>query len=156
MNPLLQKGDLVLYDDHINLMGVNPLVGPNDERLGPRFPDMSEPYDRTLLQRASQICLEEKISAQRGVYVGVLGPNLETRAEYRMLRALGADVVGMSTVPECIVARHAGLKVFAAGIVTDLCFPDCLEEASVEEIIRVANEAEPKLTKVVTRLIESL
>lgn len=156
MNPAHKKGDLILLDDHINLMGVNPLVGANDDRLGPRFPDMCAPYDKQLLERAEAICREEKIAAHRGVYVGVLGPNLETRAEYRMLRTMGADIVGMSTVPEAIVAVHAGLRLFAASIVTDLCFPDSLEPANIAEIIKVANAAEPKLTKLVAKLISGL
>jgi purine-nucleoside phosphorylase len=142
MNPLHEKGDLVLLEDHISLMPGNPLIGPNDERLGPRFPDMCEPYDRALLKRAGEIALEEKIRAHRGVYVAVPGPNLETRAEYRFLRAIGADVVGM--------------KVFAATIITDRCLPDALEPAKIEEIIKVANAAEPKLTKLVARLIAEL
>ncbi len=153
MNPQHDKGDLVLIEDHINLFPGNPLVGPNDERLGQRFPDMCEPYDKALLKRAMEIAIEEHIRAYKGVYVGVSGPCLETRAEYRFLRAIGADVVGMSTVPEVIVAVHAGLKVFAATIVTDRCLPDALEPARLEDIIAVANAAEPKLTKVVTRLI---
>jgi purine-nucleoside phosphorylase len=156
MNPLHEKGDLVLLDDHINLMPGNPLIGSNDERLGPRFPDMSAPYDRKLLTRAEAICLDEKIRAHKGVYVAVSGPNLETRAEYRFLRAIGADVVGMSTVPEAIVAVHSGLRVFAATIVTDRCLPDALEAANIAEIIATANGAEPKLTKLVTRLISEL
>jgi purine-nucleoside phosphorylase len=156
MNPLHEKGDLVLLEDHISLMPGNPLIGPNDERLGPRFPDMCEPYDRALLKRAGEIALEEKIRAHRGVYVAVPGPNLETRAEYRFLRAIGADVVGMSTVPEALVAIHAGMKVFAATIITDRCLPDALEPAKIEEIIKVANAAEPKLTKLVARLIAEL
>jgi len=156
MNPLHEKGDLVLLEDHINLMPGNPLIGPNDERLGPRFPDMCHPYDMKLVKRAEEICLEERIRAHRGVYVAVSGPNLETRAEYRFLRAIGSDVVGMSTVPEVIVAVHAGLRVFAATIITDLCLPDALEEAKIDAIIAVANAAEPKLTKVVLRLIGEL
>lgn len=156
MNPHHQKGDVVLLDDHINLMGVNPLIGPNDDRLGPRFPDMCAPYDKELLARAEAICLEEKIRAHRAVYVGVLGPCLETRAEYRFLRAIGSDVVGMSTVPEVITAVHAGLRVFAASIVTDLCLPDALQPAHIDEIIAAANSAEPKVTKLVARLIGEL
>ena len=156
LNPLHRKGDLVLLDDHLNQMGVNPLVGPNDERLGPRFPDMCAPYDRALLARAEELCLEEKIRAHRGVYVGVLGPCLETRAEYRVLRTAGADVVGMSTVPETIVAVHAGLRVFAASIVTDLCLPDALAPAHLDEIIAAAKAAEPKVTRLVARLIGEL
>ena len=156
LNPQHEKGDLIILEDHINLMPGNPLIGSNDERLGPRFPDMCAPYDRALITRAEQIALEEQIRAHRGVYVAVSGPNLETRAEYRFLRTIGADVVGMSTVPEVIVAVHAGLRVFAASIVTDICLPDALVPARIEEIIAVANAAEPKLTKLVSRLIAEL
>jgi purine-nucleoside phosphorylase len=156
MNPLHKKGDIALLDDHINLMGVNPLIGPNDDRLGPRFPDLCAPYDPELLARAETICMEEKIRAHRAVYVAVSGPNLETRAEYRFLRTIGADVVGMSTVPEVLTAVHAGLRVFGASIVTDMCFPDSLKPAHIDEIIAVANEAEPKVTKLVSRLIGGL
>lgn len=156
MNPLHAKGDLVIVEDHISLMPGSALIGSNDERLGPRFPDMCRPYDQELMARGLQIALEEKVRAHLGVYVGVTGPNLETRAEYRFLRSIGADVVGMSTVPEAIVAVHAGLRVFAGCIITDRCLPDALEPASLEEIIKVANEAEPKLTKVVARLISEM
>lgn len=156
MNKFHRKGDVVLLDDHINLMGVNPLVGPNDERLGPRFPDMSRPYDPELLARAESICTQEGIRAHRAVYVAVTGPCLETRAEYRMLQAMGADVVGMSTVPETIVAVHAGLKVFGASIVTDLCLPDALEPADITSIIATAHAAEPHVTRLVERLIAEL
>ena len=126
-------------------MGLNPLIGPNDDRLGPRFPDLIEPYDRGLQDRALRVALEENIVAHRGVYVAVTGPNLETRAEYRFLRAIGADVVGMSTVPEVLVAVHAGLKVLGFSIVTDLCLPDALEPVRIEEILAVARTAEGKL-----------
>ena len=156
LNPLYAKGDLMVIDDHINLLGVNPLIGPNDERLGPRFPDLSEPYDRKLQELALQAALEANIVARRGVYVAVVGPNLETRAEYRFLRGIGADVVGMSTVPEVLVAVHAGLKVLGFSIVTDMCLPDALEPARIEEILRVAGEAEIKLRTVVTRVLERL
>jgi purine-nucleoside phosphorylase len=156
MNPSFRKGDIALLDDHINLMGINPLIGPNDDRLGPRFPDMCAPYEQGLLTRAETICMEEKIRAHRAVYAAVSGPNLETRAEYRFLRAVGADVVGMSTVPEVLVAVHSGLKVFGASIVTDMCFPDSLQPAHIDEIIAVANEAEPKVTRLVARLIADL
>ncbi len=156
MNPLFAKGDLVVIDDHINLMGVNPLIGPNDDRLGPRFPDMIEPYDRGLQRLALAAALEANIVAHRGVYAGVLGPNLETRAEYRFLRAIGADVVGMSTVPEVLVAVHAGLKVLGFSIVTDMCLPDALEPASLEHILAVAREAEGKLRTVVLKVLEGL
>jgi len=156
MNPMHAKGDLVLIEDHINLMPGNPLIGSNDERLGPRFPDMCAPYDKKLLAAGLQIAMEEKIRAHLGVYVAVSGPNLETRSEYRYLRAIGADVVGMSTVPEVIVGVHAGLRIFAATIITDRCMPDALEPAVLEEIIKVANEAEPKLTRLVTKLIAQI
>ncbi|MBI1852604.1 MAG: purine-nucleoside phosphorylase [Planctomycetes bacterium] len=153
MNPLHRAGDLVLIDDHVNLMGVNPLVGPNDERLGPRFPDMSEPYDRALLELAEQIAIEEGIRAHRGVLVAVTGPSLETRAEYRFLRAIGADVVSMSTVPEVIVAAHAGCRVLGVSVITDRCLPDALKPVDIDEIIEVANTAEPKLARLMKRVI---
>ena len=156
MNPLWAPGDLVLLSDHINLLGDNPLIGPNDERLGPRFPDMSEPYDRDLRALARSIALEERIVLREGVYVAVPGPNLETRAEYRMLRTIGADVVGMSTVPEVIVAVHEGMKVLGLSIVTDQCLPDALEPADIARIIATAARAEPQLTRLVTRLAERL
>ena len=149
MNPLWDVGDLVLIDDHINLLGDNPLIGPNLDELGPRFPDMSEPYDRGLQALAEEVALELRITLRRGVYVAVPGPNLETRAEYRMLRAMGADVVGMSTVPEVITARHMGMRVMAVSIITDRCLPDALAPTGIEEIIRVAGEAEPKVTELV-------
>ena len=156
MNPQYERGDIVIIEDHINLMGVNPLIGPNDERLGPRFPDMVEPYDRGLSRAAAAAALAEGIRAHTGVYVGVTGPNLETRAEYRFLRAIGADVVGMSTVPEVVVAVHAGLKVLGLSVVTDRCLPDALEPVNIAEIIAVANEAGPKLCRIVRRVIEGL
>jgi purine-nucleoside phosphorylase len=146
MNPLWAPGELVLLDDHINLQGVSPLTGANDEALGPRFPDMSEPYDRGLQQRAMDAAAEHRIPLRRGVYAAVVGPQLETRAEYRMLRMLGADVVGMSTVPEVIAARHLGMRVVAVGIITDQCLPDALHPADVPEILRIAAAAEPALT----------
>jgi purine-nucleoside phosphorylase len=156
LNPMHSKGDLVVIDDHINLMGVNPLIGPNDDRLGPRFPDMIAPYDRGLQDLALRIALEANVVAHRGVYVGVTGPNLETRAEYRFLRAIGADVVGMSTVPEVLVAVHAGLRVLGFSIVTDLCLPDALEPVRIEEILAVARTAEGKLRTIVKRVLEEL
>ncbi|RMH11736.1 MAG: purine-nucleoside phosphorylase [Gemmatimonadetes bacterium] len=156
MHPLWEAGDLVLLDDHLNLLGDNPLVGPNDDELGPRFPDMSEPYDRALQAAAEAVALDEGIVLRRGVYAAVTGPNLETRAEYRMLRAAGADVVGMSTVPEVIAARHAGMRVMAVCIITDMCLPDALQPADVQAIIRTAMEAEPRLTRLVRRVIEDL
>ena len=156
LNPLQNKGDLIVIDDHINLMGVNPLIGPNDERLGPRFPDLIEPYDRALQDLALTVALEANIIAHRGVYVAVAGPNLETRAEYRFLRGIGADVVGISTVPEVLVAVHAGMKVLGFSIVTDLCLPDALEPVKLEDILAVAREAEGKLRTIVTRVLERL
>ena len=149
-------GDLVLIADHINLLGDNPLIGINDEALGPRFPDMSEPYDAGLRAIARQAAVDLQVSLREGVYVAVPGPNLETRAEYRMLRTIGGDIVGMSTVPEVIVANHAGMRVMGISIITDQCLPDALEAVSVERIIAVAKEAEPSLTRLVTRVVERL
>jgi purine-nucleoside phosphorylase len=145
INPLWPPGDLVLIDDHINFLGDNPLIGPNLDELGPRFPDMSQPYDGELQALAEAVALEQELPLRRGVYVAVPGPNLETRAEYRMLRNLGADIVGMSTVPEVIIARHMGMRVLGVSVVTDQCLPDALMPADIESIIRVAVEAEPKL-----------
>lgn len=156
MNPGYRRGDLMRIDDHINLIGDNPLRGPNIDELGPRFPDMSEPYDRGLGALADRVALEAEIRLHVGVYVAVAGPNLETRAEYRFLRFIGADVVGMSTVPEVIVARHAGMRVLGISIVTDECFPDSLEAVDVETIIRVAGEAEPRMTRVIRDTIGRL
>lgn len=154
MNLKYQKGDIILIDDHINLMGVNPLVGPNDEKLGPRFPDMSQPYSERLLRLTEEAAREEKIKAQRGVYVAVTGPNLETRAEYRYLGGIGADLVGMSTVPEVLVGVHMGMEIVGAAVVTDVCDPDHLEPVDIKEIIRVANEAGPKLDRLLEAAIK--
>ncbi len=156
MNPLWSPGDLVLLSDHLNLLGDNPLIGPNDERLGPRFPDMSAPYDPELRALARAAALELGITLREGVYVAVPGPNLETRAEYRMLRGMGADVVGMSTVPEVIVAAHAGMRTVGISIITDQCLPDALEPADIGRIIATAGRAEPSLTRLITRLVERL
>ena len=153
MNPQFDKGDLMVIEDHINLLGDNPLIGKNDDRLGPRFPDMSEPYDRKLIALARRIALEERIVCHQGVFVAVAGPNLETRAEYRLLRAGGADVVGMSTVPEVIVAVHCGLRTLGLSVITDMCLPDALEPANVAEIIATANAAEKKLRVLVRRVV---
>jgi purine-nucleoside phosphorylase len=153
MNPYYRCGDIMLIDDHINLLGDNPLIGINDDRLGPRFPDMSEPYNRGLIEQVMDIARQQDIHLHRGVFVAVSGPNLETRAEYRFLRQIGADAVGMSTVPEVIVAVHCGLPVVGFSIITDLCFPDTLEPANVEQIIANANAAEPKLRTLVTKLL---
>ncbi|GHT10615.1 purine nucleoside phosphorylase [Planctomycetales bacterium] len=154
LNPQYKQGDIMVIEDHINLLGVNPLVGENDDRLGPRFPDMCEPYDQTLIEEALEIARKENFTAHKGVYVAVLGPNLETRAEYRFLRGIGADVVGMSTVPEVLVAVHSGMKVLGLSIVTDMALPDALKPGIVEEIIATANAAEPKLTKIVCGVLE--
>jgi purine-nucleoside phosphorylase len=156
MHPLWAPGDLMLIADHINLLGDNPLVGPNDDRLGARFPDMSEPYDPTLRAYAREVAAERRIVLREGVYVAVTGPNLETRAEYRMLRGLGADVVGMSTVPEVIVAVQGGMRVLGISIITDQCLPDALEPASVAEILAVAGRAEPSLSALVRGVVERL
>jgi len=156
LDPLWQAGDLLLLSDHLNLLGDNPLVGPNDDRLGPRFPDMSEPYDAGLRALARASALELGVTLREGVYAAVAGPNLETRAEYRMLRAVGADAVGMSTVPEVIVAIHAGMRVVGLSIVTDRCLPDALEPVRLEDIIAVAERAEPSLTALVRRIVERM
>ncbi len=156
MHPLWGPGDLVLLSDHINLLGDNPLVGSNDERLGPRFPDMSAPYDPELRALARAAALELGIVLREGVYVAVPGPSLETRAEYRMLRGMGADVVGMSTVPEVVVANHAGMRTLGISIITDQCLPDALEPADIGRIIATAGRAEPSLTRLISALVERL
>ena len=156
MNPNYRRGDIMIINDHINMLGDNPLIGRNDDDLGPRFPDMSEPYNKELIRLAEQIAMEERIKVHAGVYLAVPGPNLETRAEYRMFRNFGADVVGMSTVPEVIVAIHSGLKVFGMTVISDECFPDFLQPVSVDEIIKAAMEAEPKLTLIMKKLIERI
>lgn len=156
MNPLWGTGELMLIADHLNLLGDNPLIGPNDDALGPRFPDMSEPYDPALRAIAREVAVDAKMVLREGVYAAVTGPNLETRAEYRMLRNAGADVVGMSTVPEVIVAVHSGMRVLGVSILTDRCLPDALEPATVQEIIAVATGAEPQLTTLVRGVLERL
>jgi len=156
MNPLFRRGDLMLITDHINLQGQNPLVGPNIDDWGPRFPDMSEPYDPELRRLAEEKALALGIKLQQGVYVAVLGPNLETRAEYRFLRLIGADAVGMSTVPEVIVARHMNLRVMAISVITDECFPDALEPLSLEAVLAAAAEAEPRLTRLMKAVVEAV
>jgi purine-nucleoside phosphorylase len=156
LNPQFHKGDVMLIEDHINFMGDNPLIGPNDDRLGDRFPDMSEPYDRALLALARKLALDEKLPIQQGVYVAVSGPNLETAAEYRFLQRIGADAVGMSTVPETIVAVHGKMKVLGFSIITDMCLPDALAPTSHAEILAVAIEAERKLRGLVRRIVGAL
>jgi purine-nucleoside phosphorylase len=153
MNPQWAKGDIMLIEDHINLLDDNPLIGPNDERLGVRFPDMCYPYDRGLIELAQRIALEEKITCHKGVFVAVPGPNLETRAEYRFLRGIGADVVGMSTVPEVIVGVHASMRILGLSVITDQCLPDALEPVRLPDIIATANAAEKKLRVLVRRLV---
>lgn len=156
MNPLHRRGDLMLITDHVNLQGVNPLVGPNVDEWGPRFPDMSRPYDEELIRIAEREALKLQIKLHQGVYVAVVGPNLETRAEYRFLRLIGCDVVGMSTVPEVIVARHTEMRVMAISVITDECFPDALEPVSIEDVVGAAAEAEPKLTRIMTAVVQSI
>jgi purine-nucleoside phosphorylase len=156
MNPQFVKGDIMLMTDHINLIGDNPLIGPNLDKYGPRFPDMSEAYARELITLAERIALEHQIPLRKGVYIAVAGPNMETAAEYRMLRAMGGDVVGMSTVPENIVAVHMGMRVLGISVVTDECFPDALKPVSLEEVIAVASAAEPKLTRLMKEVIKHL
>lgn len=156
MNPRYTLGDIVIVEDHISLMPDNPLRGINDDRLGPRFPDMSQPYDRSLIEQARRIAMNLGISAHKGVLVAVPGPNLETRAEYRMLRMMGADIVGMSTVPECIAAAHAGLRTVAFSIVTDMCLPDALEPANIDRIVQVAGEGGKRLEKLLIELFREM
>ncbi len=156
MHPLWNAGELMLIADHINLLGDNPLIGPNDNRLGPRFPDMSAPYAESLRALARDEARRQGIVLREGTYVAVTGPSLETRAEYRFLRGIGADVVGMSTVPEVIVAIHAGMQVLGVSIITDMCLPDALEPASVEKIIAVASRAEPRLTSLFAGVVKRL
>jgi purine-nucleoside phosphorylase len=155
MNPQYGKGDLMVIEDHINLMGDNPLIGPNDDRLGERFPDMCYAYDRGLIALAQRIALGERIVCHKGVFVAVPGPNLETRAEYRFLRGIGADVVGMSTVPEVIVGVHSKLRILGISVITDICLPDALEPVSVVDIVATANAAEKQLRVLVRRVVEA-
>ncbi len=156
MNPIYRKGDVMIMLDHINLIGDNPLIGKNEDDLGPRFPDMSEPYSHELIKIAEEVALENKIPIQKGVYVAVPGPNLETKAEYRFLRNIGADVVGMSTIPENIVANHMGIKVLGISIITDECFPESLQAVNVDEIIETAMKTEPKMTLIMKEVIGRL
>jgi len=153
VNPQFDRGDIMVIEDHINLMNGNPLSGFNDDRLGPRFPDMSEPYDYRLIDRALEIARRENFVAHKGVYAAVTGPNLETRAEYRFLRTIGADVVGMSTVPEVLAARHGGMRCLGLSIITDMCLPDALAPVDLQEILAVAAEAEPKLRAIVLGIV---
>lgn len=156
LNPAFKKGDLMIIDDHINLQPESPLRGINNSDLGPRFPDMSQPYSRSLIAKGMEIAQAENITCHQGVYVSVTGPNLETKAEYKYLRIIGGDAVGMSTVPEVIAANHMGLPVFAISVLTDEGFPEDLKPVSVEEIIETAVKAEPKMTKILRELISIL
>lgn len=156
MNKNFKGGQVMIITDHINFTGENPLIGPNDEALGPRFPDMSEPYDESLIGLTEEIALKENIPSHRGVYIGVTGPNFETKAEYRFFHLIGADAVGMSTVPEVIVAKHSGLRVLGISCITDMCIPDRLEPVDFRKVIEVANRAEPQITKLVERVIREI
>lgn len=156
LNRTYKLGDIMIIEDHINFMGVNPLIGPNDDSLGPRYPDMCEPYDKELINLAEKIALKNGIRCRRGVYIAVLGPNLETAAEYRFFSTIGADAVGMSTVPEVIVARHANLKVFGFSCITDMCIADRLEPVDIQKIIKTAENAKPKITKIILELVASI
>jgi purine-nucleoside phosphorylase len=156
LNPHFVKGDVMLMTDHINLLGDNPLIGPNDDSLGPRFPDMSEPYSKELIALAEQAALDLKMAVRKGIYVAMQGPNLETRAEYRFLRTIGADAVGMSTVPEDIVAVHMGISVLGFSILTDECFPDALKPVTLAEVLKVATKAEPKMTAIMKEVVKRM
>jgi purine-nucleoside phosphorylase len=156
MNRFFKRGDLMLITDHINLFGDNPLIGSNDEELGPRFPDMSEAYSQKIIELAKKVALKEKIRLQEGVYAGLTGPTLETPAEYRFLAKIGADAVGMSTVPEVIVANHMGMKVLGISCITDLAIDGVIKEVSLEEILQIASDAEPVMTKLVKKVIEKI
>ncbi len=156
MNRFFKRGDLMLIADHINLMGNNPLIGSNDEQLGPRFPDMSEAYDRELRKITEDIALEEGIRLHQGIYVGLPGPMLETPAEYRFLIKMGADAVGMSTVPEVIVANHMGMQVLGISCITDLAVDGVIKKIHFKEILKAAAQSEPMMTKLVKRLISNI
>lgn len=156
VNPYIPKESLMIIDDHINLFGNNPLIGKNYDELGPRFPDMSEPYSKRLINLAEQTALELGIKTYKGVYAAMSGPSLETRAEYRMLRTIGADVIGMSTIPECIAAKHCGMEVFGISIITDECYPDALKPVELSEILHAAAVAEPNMTKLVKELLNKI
>lgn len=156
LNPNFSRGDIMLINDHINLLGDNPLIGPNDDELGPRFPDMSEPYTDRLLEIAENVALENNIKMHEGVYLALSGPTMETKAEYRFLRTIGADVVGMSTVPEVIAAVHMNMEVLGISVITDECFPDALEPVDIEDVLEAAGMAEPKMTKVIIGVLEKL
>jgi purine-nucleoside phosphorylase len=156
LNPVFKKGELMLLNDHINFQGENPLIGKNIDELGPRFPDMSAPYDAGLLQMAREIAAAHQLKVHEGVYAAVPGPMLETRAEYRFLRIIGADAVGMSTVPEVITARHMNMRCLAVSVLTDECDPDNLHPVTLEEIIAVAATADEKLSTLFKKIVDGL
>lgn len=156
LNSNYRRGDIMLIKDHINLLGDNPLIGPNDDELGPRFPDMSEPYTERLTDIAQTVALEENIFMHQGVYAAMSGPMLETKSEYRFLKLIGADVIGMSTIPEVISAVHMGMEVLGISVITDECFPDSLQPVVIEDILEAAGMAEPKMTKVIIKVLEKL
>lgn len=156
LNPQFSPGDIMIITDHINLTGGNPLIGPNIDTLGPRFPDMSQPYTKNMVNLTEKVASDEKIHLQKGVYVGIMGPSLETAAETRFLRMIGADAVGMSTVPEVIVAVHSGMKVLGLSVISNLNLPDNLKPHSLEEIIAVANDATPRLVKLIERVVQEV
>lgn len=156
MNPNFSRGEIMLINDHINMLGDNPLIGPNDDELGPRFPDMSDPYTERLRDIAEEVALDKNIKMHEGVYLALSGPTMETKAEYRFLRNIGADVVGMSTVPEVITAVHMGMEVLGISVITDECFPDALEPVNIEDVLEAAGEAEPDMTEVITGVLHKL
>ena len=156
MNPNYERGEIMLINDHINMLGDNPLIGPNDDELGPRFPDMSDPYTQELRDLAEDVALEKGIKMHEGVYLALSGPTMETKAEYRFLRQIGGDVVGMSTVPEVITAVHMDMDVLGISVITDECFPDALEPVNIEEVVEAAGIAEPQMTAVIKGVLERL
>lgn len=156
MNPNFARGEIMLINDHINMLGDNPLIGPNDDELGPRFPDMSDPYTEELRELAEDVALDEGVKMHEGVYLALSGPTMETKAEYRFLRQIGADVVGMSTVPEVITAVHMDMDVLGISAITDECFPDALEPVNIEDVVEAAGVAEPKMTTVIKGVLERL
>jgi len=156
LNPMFAPGDIMVISDHINLTGQNPLIGPNLDPFGPRFPDMTAAYDRELIAMAEKVALEEKIGLRKGVYVGVTGPNMETPAETRFLRMIGADAVGMSTIPEVIVAVHSGMRILGISAISNVNLPDCMKPAPIEEVIANANRAGEKLICLVEGVLKNL
>jgi purine-nucleoside phosphorylase len=156
LDPNFKRGEIMLINDHINMLGDNPLIGPNDDDLGPRFPDMSEPYTERLKEIAENVALDKNIKMHQGVYLALSGPTLETKAEYRYLRLIGADAVGMSTVPEVIAAVHMSMEVLGISVITDECLPDALEPVKIEDVLEAAGIAEPKMTQVIIGVLEKL